>query len=43
VKGDIIDENFIDELFQKCQFEEVVHLAIESHVDRFIEDILSFM
>jgi dTDP-glucose 4,6-dehydratase len=43
VKGDIVDENFINELFRKHQFEGVLHLAAESHVDRSIEDPLSFV
>ncbi len=43
VKGDIVDENFINELFAKHQFEGVLHLAAESHVDRSIEDPLSFV
>jgi dTDP-glucose 4,6-dehydratase len=36
VKGDINDKNFIQELFQKEQFDAVIHLAAESHVDRSI-------
>ncbi|WP_348799439.1 dTDP-glucose 4,6-dehydratase [Flavobacterium adhaerens] len=43
VKGDIVDENFIDNLFQKHQFDGVVHLAAESHVDRSIKDPLAFV
>jgi dTDP-glucose 4,6-dehydratase len=43
VKGDITDEKFINELFQKHHFDGVVHLAAESHVDRSIEDPLSFV
>jgi dTDP-glucose 4,6-dehydratase len=43
VKGDIVDENFINELFAKHQFDGVLHLAAESHVDRSIEDPLSFV
>ena len=43
VKGDIIDENFINNLFQTHEFEGVLHLAAESHVDRSIEDPLSFV
>jgi dTDP-glucose 4,6-dehydratase len=43
VKGDIVDENFINELFKKHQFDGVLHLAAESHVDRSIEDPLSFV
>ncbi|WP_395046129.1 dTDP-glucose 4,6-dehydratase [Flavobacterium sp.] len=43
VKGDIVDESFINELFSKHNFEGVLHLAAESHVDRSIEDPLSFV
>ena len=43
VKGDIVDENFINNLFQTHEFEGVLHLAAESHVDRSIEDPLSFV
>ena len=34
VKGDITDEVFINELFATHQFDGVLHLAAESHVDR---------
>ena len=43
VKGDIVDAEFINDLFQKHQFEGVLHLAAESHVDRSITDPLSFV
>ncbi len=43
IKGDIVDEAFINELFQKHQFDSVIHLAAESHVDRSITDPLSFV
>ncbi|WP_366184874.1 dTDP-glucose 4,6-dehydratase [Flavobacterium ovatum] len=43
VKGDITDENFISELFQLHQFDGVIHLAAESHVDRSIEDPMAFV
>ena len=43
VKGDILDEAFLDELFAKHQFEGVLHLAAESHVDRSITDPLAFV
>jgi dTDP-glucose 4,6-dehydratase len=43
VKGDIVDEAFVMELFQKHQFDGVIHLAAESHVDRSITDPLSFV
>jgi dTDP-glucose 4,6-dehydratase len=43
IKGDITDEGFISELFQKHNFDGVIHLAAESHVDRSIEDPLAFV
>jgi dTDP-glucose 4,6-dehydratase len=43
VKGDIVDESFINDLFKKNNFDGVIHLAAESHVDRSIEDPLSFV
>ncbi len=42
-KGDICDEEFIKNLFQKHQFDGVIHLAAESHVDRSIKDPLAFV
>ena len=41
VKGDIVDEVFINALFEKYKFDGVLHLAAESHVDRSITDPLS--
>jgi len=43
IKGDIVDENFIDNLFLNHNFDGVLHLAAESHVDRSIEDPLAFV
>ena len=42
LKGDICDESFINTLFETHQFEGVIHLAAESHVDRSIKDPLAF-
>lgn len=42
-KGDITDEAFIDKLFVTHQFDGVIHLAAESHVDRSIMDPLAFI
>jgi dTDP-glucose 4,6-dehydratase len=39
IKGDIVDADFIDP-FAEHQFEGVLHLAAESHVDRSITDPL---
>lgn len=43
VKGDITDEPFITQLFEKFTFDGVIHLAAESHVDRSISDPLAFV
>lgn len=43
IKGDIVDATFIDEIFSNYQFDGVIHLAAESHVDRSISDPLSFV
>ncbi|RUT70421.1 dTDP-glucose 4,6-dehydratase [Flavobacterium cupreum] len=43
VKGDIVDEAFINELFLNYNFDGILHLAAESHVDRSIEDPLAFV
>ncbi|MGA9637281.1 dTDP-glucose 4,6-dehydratase [Flavobacterium sp.] len=43
IKGDISDEKFISDLFQEHQFDGVLHLAAESHVDRSIEDPMAFV
>ncbi len=43
IKGDIVDEAFINELFSLHNFDGVLHLAAESHVDRSIEDPLAFV
>lgn len=43
VKGDIVDAAFINELFATHQFDAVIHLAAESHVDRSISNPLEFV
>ena len=43
IKGDIVDGDFINDLFIKYQFESVIHLAAESHVDRSIKNPLEFI
>lgn len=42
-KGDIVDANFVDALFEKFQFDGVIHLAAESHVDRSILAPMDFV
>jgi len=43
VKGDITDATFINELFTLHNFDGVIHLAAESHVDRSISNPLEFV
>lgn len=43
VKGDICDRTFIEELFQKYQFHDVIHFAAESHVDNSISGPEAFI
>jgi dTDP-glucose 4,6-dehydratase len=43
VKGDIVDSDFIQKLFEERQFDGVVHLAAESHVDRSISNPTEFV
>jgi len=43
VKGDIVDANFLQKLFTKYQFDGVIHLAAESHVDRSISNPTEFI
>tara|TARA_B100001059_G_C17732981_1_gene527272 strand:- start:73 stop:1122 length:1050 start_codon:yes stop_codon:yes gene_type:complete len=42
-KGDIVDERYIKSLFAKYDFDGVIHLAAESHVDRSITDPMEFI
>lgn len=42
VKGDICDAELLDKLFAEHQFDGVLHLAAESHVDRSILDPIAF-
>lgn len=43
LREDIVDGAAMDRIFKEHQFEGVLHLAAESHVDRSIEDPLSFV
>jgi dTDP-glucose 4,6-dehydratase len=43
VKGDITDAEFVNQLFKEKQFDGVIHLAAESHVDRSITNPLEFV
>jgi dTDP-glucose 4,6-dehydratase len=43
VKGDIVDDEFIRNLFNKYQFHDVIHFAAESHVDNSISGPEAFI
>ncbi|MBI4930749.1 MAG: dTDP-glucose 4,6-dehydratase [Bacteroidetes bacterium] len=43
VKGDICDADLIHKLFEKNNFDNVIHLAAESHVDRSISNPMEFV
>src|SRR6187402_3570041 len=43
VKGDITDASFLEQLFLEQNFDGVIHLAAESHVDRSITDPMAFV
>ena len=43
VKGDIVDGQYISDLFEEHKFDAVIHLAAESHVDRSITNPLEFI
>lgn len=42
-KGDIVDRQYIEKLFAKYNFDGVIHLAAESHVDRSITNPMEFI
>jgi dTDP-glucose 4,6-dehydratase len=43
IKGDIVDSEFVNNIFKMHQFDGVIHLAAESHVDRSILAPLDFI
>lgn len=43
IKGDIVDADFIDRLFEEEKPDGIIHLAAESHVDRSISDPSAFV
>ncbi len=43
IHGDICNDQLVKELFEKYQFEQVVHFAAESHVDNSISDPGAFI
>ena len=42
-KGDITDESYLKSLFLRYNFDGIIHLAAESHVDRSISDPMQFI
>lgn len=43
IKGDICDVQILDQIFDKYEFDSIIHLAAESHVDRSIHNPLEFV
>ena len=43
IRGDIVDSDYINQLFLQYGFDGVIHLAAESHVDRSITNPLEFV
>jgi len=43
IKGDILDTELLKSIFNQYQFEGIIHLAAESHVDRSISNPLEFI
>ena len=43
IKGNICDKDLVLNLFKDEQFDAVIHLAAESHVDRSIENPMTFL
>ncbi len=43
IKGDIVNKEFIDDIFSRHKFDAVIHLAAESHVDRSISSPMMFI
>ncbi|MBL7852318.1 MAG: dTDP-glucose 4,6-dehydratase [Cyclobacteriaceae bacterium] len=42
LRGDILEVNFLRDLFQREDYDAVIHLAAESHVDRSLENPSEF-
>lgn len=43
VKGNICDQDLVNQLFTEHNFDAVIHLAAESHVDRSIKNPMTFL
>lgn len=42
-RGDILDSAFLQKIFEQYNFDRVIHLAAESHVDRSISNPIEFV
>jgi dTDP-glucose 4,6-dehydratase len=42
-RGDILDSDFLQKIFEQYNFDGVIHLAAESHVDRSISNPIEFV
>lgn len=43
LKGDINEPSYLEKIFERLQFDSVIHLAAESHVDRSILNPIAFV
>jgi len=43
IQGNICDRDFIDSIFHQYQIDTIVHFAAETHVDRSIDNAMSFI
>jgi dTDP-glucose 4,6-dehydratase len=43
LKGDIVDAEYLESIFTQYQFDGIIHLAAESHVDRSITNPMEFV
>ncbi|WP_422858210.1 dTDP-glucose 4,6-dehydratase [Flagellimonas sp. S174] len=43
IRGDIVSGEFVEKLVKEHEFDGIIHLAAESHVDRSITDPLAFV
>ena len=43
IKGDIVDKAFVNDIISRGNFDGIIHLAAESHVDRSITNPLEFI
>ncbi|MDQ3534673.1 MAG: dTDP-glucose 4,6-dehydratase [Bacteroidota bacterium] len=43
IKGDVLDQEYLNSIFLEYKFNKVMHLAAESHVDRSIKNPMEFI